>query len=130
VPEEVHDRMNWNLADPRRRHYTIAAGILLAGLIGAAVVYLRAVAEPPIPMEFSAKTSKQYRHDLEVFGGTANVLAVRFMDWFSSLWHGRSLALTVALLSLATALGYLFFTEVLPPLPDAELSDQDHHGPG
>ena len=112
--------MTSKTASPRSRHLLIAAAIVLAGGVAATVVYLRAVDEAPAPMEFSATTSKQYRHDLEVFGGTANVLSAQFMDWFNSLWHGRSLAYTVAVIAAFAALAYLFVTEVAAPLPADE----------
>jgi len=42
--------------------------------------------------------------------GTANVVAARLTDWFKGLWHGRSLAFTVAVFTVVVCLGYLFFT--------------------
>jgi hypothetical protein len=84
---------------------------------------------PAVPMEFSARTSKQFRHDLEVFGGTANVLAVQFMDWFKGLWQGKSLAFTVLVIAVVAALGYLFFTEVAAQLPAETPPGNDHQGP-
>jgi hypothetical protein len=110
--------MRWRFADPRTRHYLIAAIILLAGLIGAIVIYLRAGNAPDILLEFSPETSKKYLRDLELYGGTANVLAVQFQTWFDGLWHGRSLAYTVAVISAVTSLGYVFFAVVLPPYRD------------
>jgi hypothetical protein len=112
--------MRWSTLSPRGRHLLIAAVTLLAGVVVAAVIYARAIETPPIPMEFSPKNSKQYRHDLEVFGGKANVLAAQFMDWFNGLWHGRSLAYTVFVITVFAALAYLFVTEVAAPLPADE----------
>ena len=108
------------LADPRTRHYLVAAAILLAGLIGAIVIYLRAGSAPGALMEFSPETSKKYLRDLELYGGTANVLAVQFQTWFAGLWRGRALAYTVAVLSALASLGYVFFAVVLPPLRDPD----------
>jgi ABC-type phosphate/phosphonate transport system permease subunit len=122
--------MAWKAAEPRTRHLLIAAAILFAGAVSATVIYLRAVETPPVPMEFSAKTSKQYRHDLEVFGGTANVLAVQFMDWFKGLWQGKSLAYTILVIAAVAALGYLFFTEVAAQLPAEAPPERGDHGPG
>ena len=110
--------MRTRFADPRTRHYLIAATILLAGLIGAVVIYLRAGSAPDTLLEFSPETSKKYLRDLEFYGGTANVLAVQFQTWFDGLWHGRSLAYTVAVISVVASLGYVFFAVVLPPYRD------------
>lgn len=112
--------MERRFADPRTRHYLIAAIILFAGLIGAIVIYLRAGLAPDTLMEFSPETSKKYLRDLELYGGTANVLAVQFQAWFAGLWRGRALAYTVAAISAITALGYVFFAVVLPPLRDPD----------
>ncbi len=119
--------MKNGLADPRKRHCLIAAAILAAGLVSGVVIYLRASEATALPMEFSPTTSKQYRHDLEVFGGTANVLAAQFMDWFKGLWHGTNLAFTVAVISAAISLGYLFFAVVLPQA-DADPAEPDDEG--
>ena len=40
--------------------------------------------------------SKSYRHDLELYGGKLNVVADEFNRWFAGLWHGKTLAFTVA----------------------------------
>jgi hypothetical protein len=101
-----------------RRHLAIAALILAAGLVSSVAIYLHPGAEPDSLLDFSPETSKKYLRALELYGGTANVLAVRFQAWFAGLWHGRSLAYTVAVLALAAALVYVFFTVVLPPYHD------------
>jgi hypothetical protein len=45
-----------------------------------------------------------YRHNIELMGGKFAVYADQFNEWFASLWHGRELAYTVAVLSVAVAL--------------------------
>ncbi len=112
--------MRWRFPDPRTRHYLLAAAILLAGLITAVVIYLRAGSAPETLLELSPETSKKYLRDLELYGGTANVLAVQFQTWFDGLWHGRRLAYTVAVISALTSLGYVFFAVVLPPYRDPD----------
>ncbi len=103
------------LADSRRRHGLVAAAILMGGLVAAVAVYITADAAPADLPELSPDTSKKYLRDLELYGGTANVLAVQLETWLQSLWRGRRLAYTVAAISLAVALGYFFFTVALPP---------------
>ena len=95
------------------------------GLAAAVVIYVRATAAADTPIEFSPDTSKRYLRDLELYGGTANVLAVEAKTWWDGLWHGTALAYTVAALSLLAAIGYAFFTVVLPPYRE---SDADANG--
>jgi len=113
------------LDDRSRRHLAVGAGILLAGLVAAVVIHVRSGTDPEALLELSPETSKKYLHDLEMYGGTANVLAVQIETWFEGLWHGRALAWTVAVLSVLGSLGYVFLTVVLPPD-----RDPDAHVPG
>jgi hypothetical protein len=48
--------------------------------------------------------SKMYTHEIQRFGGKAAVLFEQITAWLGGLWHGTNLALTVASLSVATAL--------------------------
>ena len=58
--------------------------------------------------DYELERTKLYRHDLEVYGGRANVLADDFREWFAGLWHGRNLAFTVAVLTVLAALAWRF----------------------
>jgi hypothetical protein len=80
--------------------------ILVLGFAAAAVIYL--TAQPPAanPLGYDPLQNKAYLHELEVFGGRANVLMAEFREWFDSLWHGRRLAFTVAVLTVLTACGF------------------------
>jgi hypothetical protein len=122
--------MKPDLRDPRTRHLLTAALILLVGLVAAVAIFVRAGSAPETLLELSPETSKKYLRDLEMYGGTANVLSVQLTAWFESLWHGRRLAYTTAVLSVLCSLAYLFFTVVLPPAADVEPSDPDAPGPG
>src|ERR1039458_7606172 len=57
----------------------------------------------------STPQSKKYTRALKLYGGTTNALLVELNDWFRGLWHGKPLAVTVAVISLGIALVYLFF---------------------
>ncbi len=59
--------------------------------------------------------SKLYRHDLERFGGKAAIFADDLARWLSGLWHGRRLALIVAVLTIAVAFAFFRAAERIPP---------------
>jgi hypothetical protein len=81
--------------------------ILACGLAGAVVVWF--VNAPPPDLGPDLESSKVYLRQMEVVGGTANVLASEFRSWFAGLWHGRTLAYTVAVLTVLAAFVYDFF---------------------
>ena len=58
--------------------------------------------------------SRTYRRDLELYGGKAAVIADDFSRWFVGLWHGKSLAFTVAVISIFISLGFFFAANRLP----------------
>jgi hypothetical protein len=88
----------------------ITVAILGSGLASAAVIYRLAGSAPSLPYELEPGNSKRYLRALEAVGGKANVLATQFSDWFSGLWHGRSLAFTVAWISVFLAATFWFAT--------------------
>jgi len=106
------DGLGRSLQEGRKR---VAASILLAGVASAVVLYL-AAAPPAGPPGERPEDSKRYLRQMEVYGGSANVLASEIREWFEGLWHGRTLAFTVAGLSALLA---LFVAVALTPLPAA-----------
>lgn len=112
--------------DPRspeereRRLKRIAAGILGAGLLAAVVVYVLAGPEPENPLGYDPMQSKMFLHDLELYGGKANLLAAEFREWFAGLWVGRNLAFTIAVLSVAAALAIRWIASRAPYEPEGE----------
>jgi hypothetical protein len=108
--------MNWKNLDPRTRTRLIAGSILLIGLGVALGVYLRADSAPDdMPWELTPD-SKKYMRSLQMYGGTANVMMVELMDWFGGLWHGRTLAATIAVISIIVSCAYLWLATLwLPP---------------
>jgi hypothetical protein len=89
-----------------------ATAILTAGLAGAIGIYLSA-APPTEDVLGDFEQSKQYQHALELYGGKANVLAVKVTRWFDSLWHGTRLAYTVACATVLLAGAFWFAAVVL-----------------
>jgi hypothetical protein len=111
--------MKWANLDPQARIRAGTRAILVLGFAAAVVIFLTAQPPPGNPLGYDPLDTKRYLHDLEVYGGKANVLAAEFRDWFDSLWHGKRLAFTVAALSVIAALAFKFFATPLPPVPDA-----------
>jgi len=110
-----------------RTFLTLLSGIILVvGLISAALIYRAAVdaannalgyvQEDGSVYPVMPEDSKKYLRDMELYGGKANVLADELRRWFSGLWQGKSLAYTVACVSVLLALG-VFSAARLPP-PD------------
>lgn len=94
--------------------YLAGALILIVGLITAALVYRSASEDmgdidgyeiiDGVAYPVMLPDSKRYRHDLELFGGKAAVMADDFSRWFSGLWKGKRLALTLTVLSIGISL--------------------------
>lgn len=78
--------------------------ILIFGLGSASSIYLTAEPTPVSPYEYDRFTSKKYVRELERFGGKFAVLTAEFSQWLAGLWHGKSLAFTVGILSMLLAL--------------------------
>lgn len=87
----------------------VSTGLLLLGLGSAVLIY---ALTPPSPAEDPWRTDplgqRRYVRQMQVMGGKANLLSAEFIDWFDGLWHGRTLAGTVAVLTLVTTGGYRF----------------------
>lgn len=97
----------------------LAWAILAAGFAISAIIFFAAGPEPENPLGYDPMDTKAYLHDLEVYGGTANVLAAEFREWFASLWHGRNLAGTAAVLTILTVLAVRFVAARLPSVEPA-----------
>lgn len=98
------------------RLYLVAALILLVGLGAAALIYLTAGNGSDSSMVEDFQNSKRYIHDLELYGGKMNVLMDQFHRWFAGLWQGKSLAFTVACITLAISSGFCLVAYYLPIL--------------
>jgi hypothetical protein len=90
----------------RTRLHFITALILLAGWGSAVLIYLAAENSPDTVLAF--ENSRMYRHDLELYGGKANIIADDFRRWFAGLWQGETLAFTVACITIVMSFGFFF----------------------
>jgi len=115
--------MKWEITNPKTLLYLITAIILMVGLGSAILIYLTAANDTDSFLGYEGvdgyvhsmapEDFKMYRHDLELYGGKANVLADEFMRWFAGLWHGKSLAFTVACVTIFISFGFFFVAHLL-----------------
>lgn len=100
------DSMKRRTTNLRTYLYILSALILLTGEASAVMIYRAAMNNRNSDAGYQViggfiypgpgESSKRYTHDLQVYGGNAAVLADEFMRWFFGLWHGTTLAFTVA----------------------------------
>lgn len=98
----------------KRLFHLLSAAVLLVGLISSVLIYQKADRDERATLGYEAadgsvypimpEDSKMYLRDMEQFGGKANVLADEIRRWFVGLWHGKSLAFTVACISIVLSL--------------------------
>ncbi len=118
----------------RAQVWLFAAGyaVLALGSAGSVWIYRHAV-QDDLADAVMANTynTKKYQDQLERYGGKANILATDIQGWFDGLWHGRHLAYTVAVLTLAAALVCFYialFLPDFPPLDDSPIKGRDAPG--
>ena len=109
--------------------------ILMAGLCGAMLIYLLAEDIPDDSLGYvivngtvyplATRDSKKYRREVQRFGGKAALVFDDFNRWFAELWQGKTLAKTVAWVSILVSLGVYLFANSLGP--DAEADSRDEH---
>jgi len=107
--------MKWNSTNLQTRLYIITAIILIVGLSSSILIYTTA-GEIDTEGVFGdqIEESKSYRRSLELYGGKANLLASQFMQWFNSLWHGKSLGITLGWITGIVCCGLLLIAYNLP----------------
>jgi hypothetical protein len=91
----------------------LTVGILIFGFGVAIIIYFTAGMEPQNPLGYDPLETKKYIHDLELYGGKANVLGEEFREWFVGLWYGRNLAYTIAVITVLTVLTLRFIATTL-----------------
>jgi hypothetical protein len=96
--------------------------ILAIGFTTAIIIYFTAGPRPLNPLGYEPLETKKYIHDLELYGGKANVLAARFNDWFFGLWYGRNLAYTTAAITVLIVLFVRFVYNSMPAQTDERIA--------
>ena len=115
-------------ANPAERVKNLVAAILTVGIGSALAILLTAA--PPVANALvnDPNDSKRYLRDMEAYGGKANLIATQFREGLGSLFQGRTLAFTVAFLSLLLAFAVWLFATPLPPEPPAQGEDAGDQG--
>ena len=104
-----------HFAPMRSRLFITALFIVVAGLSCGVTIYLLGdepeatayviVGDTAYPVD--PTTSKTYVRQLERFGGKTAVLFDDFNRWFTALWQGKRLGITIGALSVLAALALL-----------------------
>lgn len=128
--------MKWKIADRHTCLNLIGAIILLVGLGSAILIYRTAENGSNGVLGYTEgdgsvypirpEDSKKYLRDLELYGGKANVLADEFRRWFIGLWHGESLAFTVACITIFISLGFFYAGRHLPSNSKSDIPSENH----
>jgi hypothetical protein len=117
--------MKWRTANLHAFLYLVSGIILLAGLGSSVLIYELSGDRSASVLGYEdaggsvypilPEDSKQYLRGLELYGGTANVLADELRRWFAGLWHGKSLAFTVAFITILVSAAIFYIARGLPP---------------
>ncbi|HEY5365832.1 MAG TPA: hypothetical protein VIL19_05110 [Casimicrobiaceae bacterium] len=80
----------------------LAVTALVIGLVAAALIYAFVDDTGPDAAAEIA-SGRVYEYNIERIGGKSAVYAARFNQWLGGLWHGRTLAYTVAAIAIVVA---------------------------
>ena len=108
--------MIWKTASLQTRLYLVSAIIAVSGLGAAIAIYLTAEDKVDTGLGYEVLTpenSKMYLHNLELYGGKANVIASEMRVWFEGLWHGKTFAYTIICIALVISLSIFFVARQL-----------------
>lgn len=118
------------------RLYLISAIILLVRLSSSILIYLTAGNDSKSVLGYeiaggntyliTPENSKKYIHDLTLYGGKMAVLTDEFNRWFVGLWHGKSLAFTVACITIFISLGFFFVARTSPSDLKSDAHDENN----
>lgn len=91
--------------------------LLAAGLLAAVVIFSRACPEERLGiLGLDVQTNRQ-SFELERMGGKSYLLLNDLKQGFASLWHGRRLAYTIGVLSVAGFLSCRWLADLLEHAP-------------
>ncbi|MBI3370153.1 MAG: hypothetical protein HY017_00145 [Betaproteobacteria bacterium] len=127
--------MRWKTAGLKIRLYLASLAVMSVGLCSAALIYVTAEDPSDNALAYEvvngnvylipARSSKTYVSQLKRFGGKTAVLFDELNDWFTGLWQGKSLAFTVAGITVLVSLGIFLFAIFLAPDQAAGVPSKD-----
>jgi hypothetical protein len=127
--------MIWKITDRRTGLNILSAVILLVGLSSAFMIYRFAENSPPSILGYEQgdgvvypvrpDDSKKYLRDLELYGGKANVLMDQCRRWLVGLWHGTSLAFTVAGITIFISLVIFYSANLSPSSLESDMRSEN-----
>jgi hypothetical protein len=107
--------MKWKIANRHTCLNLLSVVILVVGLGSATWIYRTAgndsrnisgyEEEGGSVYPVNPEDSKKFLRDMELYGGKTSVLLYEFRVWFVGRWQGKSLAYTVACISVLISLG-------------------------
>jgi len=110
--------VNWKEMSLYRRLYLFATGVLVTALIAGSAIYVTASSGDSSASNYqiiggqvyasNPSDSKAYNDQLARMGGRSAVFADQFNRWFSGLWRGQNLGLTIIVLGTILALVLLW----------------------
>jgi len=128
--------MKRKVADLRESLILIGAIIMLVGLGSAIWIYQTAGDDSGSVLGYeiiggsvypiAPEDSRVYRRDLEHLGGKAAIVVDDFSRWFIGLWHGKTLAFTVAGISIFISLLFFFAANRLPFLLKSDVHSENN----
>jgi hypothetical protein len=114
----------------------ISVIILLVGLVSAILIYQRAGNYTGSVLGYeqgngsiypmNPEDYKQYSREMELYGGKENVLLDELTQWFTGLWHGKSLAFIVACTTILLSSGLFYAAKQLTPLLKTDGSSESN----
>ncbi len=132
--------MNWKIPDIRTCLNLLSAVILLVGLGSATWIYQQAGNAPYGALGYEneggtlypvmPEDSKSYQRGLQLYGGTANVLADEFRRWLGGLFQGKSLAFILAVMSILVSFGFYYAANHWQPRLKPDVPDDNRSGGG
>jgi hypothetical protein len=128
--------MKRKVAHLRESLILIGAIIMLVGVGSAIMIYQSAGDDSESVLGYEIidgsaypirpEDSRMYRRDLELYGGKAAVITDDFSRWFVGLWHGKSLAFTVAGISIFISFVFFFAASRLPFLLKSDVHNENN----
>ncbi len=120
----MHIPPRWSLTRLSSSHRFHLAGTIVA-VVGLAVAAWIRATTPDLPVSsVPLQRLKLQEHQLQMIGGRFAVEAARITEWFDGLWVGRTLATTLAVITVVAALVCFWLGHIAARTPfDDESAD-------